>query len=517
MAGSTANRRTQPAATAQSTPAATFFEQAGANAMVSLDGTVTMANNAWLTIAAPVLNDDGATPRRFNHEFWVPLAAQITSGVAPQHRSLLDYGGTAHGLSFHVLSGPSGQVTAVACVAMDISDLLASRKAASIARTRYEDISRLVSDWLWECDADLRLTYTTPRISHYLGLHPAQLNGRYLLDLGHFTNEANNATTADVPGASDSAIVPPEFAANTPFRDQLFRLSPESGQTRLFRMSGVPRFDDTTGAFLGYRGSARDITDLHSRESALVQAKEEAELANRTKTEFLANMSHELRTPLNAIIGFSEIIGGELFGAINNPRYLQYVGDIHESAAHLLTVINDILDVSRAEAGRLELTEGLVDLHQAIAASIRLVAERASQGSVNIDTQISTVPVIAADERKIKQLLHNLMSNAVKFTPPGGRVTVTAQTLPCGDIEIAVADTGIGMSADQIATALIPFGQVDSALNRVYEGTGLGVPLSKALVELHGGSLKIASTPGQGTMVTVTLPANRAKQDIALI
>ncbi len=507
MARTAATRRTQPVAT-QDGPAATFFEQAGANAMVALDGTITMANDAWLAVAASVLNDDGATPRRFDHEFWAPLATQITSGGEPQHRSLLDYGGGAHGLWFHVLSGPSGQVTAVACVAMDISDLHAARKAAVIARTRYEDIARLVSDWLWECDTDLRLTFTTPRISDYLGLHPVQLNGSHLLDLGHFTDD---------PAAADSVAIPSEFADQAPFRDKLFRLTPETGETRLFRMSGVPRFDDTTGAFLGFRGSARDITDLHSRESALLQAKEEAELANRTKTEFLANMSHELRTPLNAIIGFSEIIGGELFGAINNPRYLQYVGDIHDSAAHLLTVINDILDVSRAEAGRLELSEGLVDLHQAIAASIRLIGERASQGSVIIDTKISTVPVIAADERMIKQLLHNLLSNAVKFTPPGGHVTVGAQTLPSGDIEITVTDTGIGMSAEQITTALTPFGQVDSALNRVYEGTGLGVPLSKALVELHGGSLTFSSTPGNGTTVTVVLPASRAKQDIALI
>ena len=516
MARTAAKRRGQPAVSVETSPAATFFEQAGANAMVGLDGTITMANDTWLAIAAPVLNASTATPRRFDPEFWAPLAVQITSGGTAQHRSLLDYGGSAHGLWFHVLSGPSGAVSAVACVAMDIADLVAARKAAATARTRYDDISRLVSDWLWECDADLRLTFTTPRISHYLGLHPAQLSGHHLLQLGHFTHDPD-AVAAGQPDPAGSDALPPEFAAQTPFRDELFSLTPESGPNRLFRMSGVPRFDDTTGDFLGFRGTARDITDLHSRENALVRAKEEAELANRTKTEFLANMSHELRTPLNAIIGFSEIIGGELFGAIKNPRYLQYVGDIHESAAHLLTVINDILDVSKAEAGALELSEGLVDLHQAIAASIRLTSERAVQGSVKIDTKISTVPVIAADERKIKQLLHNLLSNAIKFTPPGGSVTISAATTSNGDIEIAVSDTGIGMSQEQIAIALTPFGQVDSALNRAYEGTGLGVPLSKALVELHGGTLRITSVPSQGTTVTVTLPAKRAKQDIALI
>ena len=260
----------------------------------------------------------------------------------------------------------------------------------------------------------------------------------------------------------------------------------------------------------GFVALYSDETERKKAEDALREAKEGAEIANRTKSEFLANMSHELRTPLNAIIGFSEIIGKELFGRIGSPRYQEYAGDIYASGTHLLNLINDILDVSKAEAGKIDLQESVIDVADVIDSSVRLVAPRGRENSVDI----VVAPVdprlrVLVDERRLKQILLNLLSNAVKFTPAGGRVTLEASHDPARGFVIRVADTGIGMDPADIPKALEPFGQVDSKIARKYEGTGLGLPLSKALVELHGGKLAIESAVGAGTTATVVLPASR--------
>ena len=242
----------------------------------------------------------------------------------------------------------------------------------------------------------------------------------------------------------------------------------------------------------------------------LESMRDEAERANRTKSEFLANMSHELRSPLNAVIGFAEIMKDELFGPQATPQYREYAYDIWSSGRHLLDLINDILDLSKIEAGRLDLVETRVDLGQTIEACIRLVAGRAQKHEVSVRAALGSAGVtLWADERKVKQVLINLLTNAIKFTKPGGRVTVAAQRLADGRLRIAVNDTGIGIAAEDLPKALAAFGQVESALSRKHEGTGLGLPLSKALVELHGGALEIESEAGVGTTVAVTFPSFR--------
>jgi two-component system cell cycle sensor histidine kinase PleC len=255
----------------------------------------------------------------------------------------------------------------------------------------------------------------------------------------------------------------------------------------------------------------RDFTDHMRAEEMLRRSKEEAELAIRAKTEFLANMSHELRTPLNAIIGFSDIIQREMFGPLNNEHYMSYVRDIHQSGSHLHDVINDILDLSKVEAGKLELTEKDINVSGAIARCLRVVQPRAAEGGIRLKTLLDEpLPALHCDERKLKQILINLLSNAVKFTEQGGQVMLSAGVLgDDGALTFVIADTGIGMEPHEVKAALQPFGQVDSALNRKYEGTGLGLPLTQALVELHGGTMAIESARGTGTSVTVRFPHTR--------
>ena len=255
---------------------------------------------------------------------------------------------------------------------------------------------------------------------------------------------------------------------------------------------------------------ARDISERKRQEEELRLAKEAAELANRSKTEFLANMSHELRTPLNAIIGFSEIIKNQLLGPVGATRYREYATDIYRSGTHLLDIINDILDLSKLEAGKLDLHEREISVPDVVEDCLRLVRERAHQAGLRLTTEIAPdLPHLWADQRLVKQILLNLLSNAIKFTARGGQVTVAARIADSGELALVVADTGIGMSAADIEIALTPFGQVDSALTRRHQGSGLGVPLVKSLIERHGGRLAIASQPGAGTAATVFFPVPR--------
>ncbi|MGE5269988.1 MAG: ATP-binding protein [Thiohalocapsa sp.] len=254
--------------------------------------------------------------------------------------------------------------------------------------------------------------------------------------------------------------------------------------------------------------------DREAAYEALRIAKEEAEAASRGKSGFMATMSHELRTPLNAIIGFSEMMMNEVLGAIENEQYRAYITDIHESGTHLLQIINDILDLSKAEAGKLDLFEDVFDLRDTIQSVRQLVRSRIAEGGLSDSVQLPDgFPLLRADERKTKQVLLNLVTNAIKFTPAGGCITIAGHCDAVDGVVITVSDSGIGIAAEDLTRVLEPFEQVDSTLARTHQGTGLGLPLVKAIMELHGGSLELASEVGVGTTVSVTFPAARAVYD----
>lgn len=253
-----------------------------------------------------------------------------------------------------------------------------------------------------------------------------------------------------------------------------------------------------------------DITERKKAEESVLASREIAEVANRAKSEFLASMSHELRTPLSSILGFSEIIKSEAFGPIGNTQYSEYAGDINESGQHLLDLINDILDLSKVESGVEDLNKEDIEVPEVIRAVEVLVKERASKGCIDLAFECPDgLPMICADTRKLKQVLVNLLSNAIKFTPAGGAVTVKTWFSAESSHVFRITDTGIGIAPDDIPKALSQFGQVDSELNRQHDGTGLGLPLTKALVELHGGTLDLQSEVGVGTTVTVCFPASQ--------
>lgn len=249
-----------------------------------------------------------------------------------------------------------------------------------------------------------------------------------------------------------------------------------------------------------------DITALKEREQQYRDAKSQAEAASLSKSRFLANVSHELRTPLNAIIGFSEIVAGEILGPGVNRKYREYAANIVESARHLLDIINSVLDLAKNDAGKLRVADEAVELNGIVDGCLRLIQDQCERAQLTLEVKPSPEPVkVTADSTKLRQVFLNLLSNAIKFTEPEGAISVAVEPVDAERVTVTIGDTGIGMAPDEIPIALAPFEQVDNKLARRYQGTGLGLPLAKALIELQGGNLAISSEPGKGTRVRVSL------------
>jgi PAS domain S-box-containing protein len=341
--------------------------------------------------------------------------------------------------------------------------------------------------------ADGRRTYVSPAVRHVLGYAPEEVVGTIIDDLTH---------PDDMPVVRRAAR---QLLAGIERPTLTYRARHKQGHY-LWLEATLTLAAEAPGETISV---ARDISARRAIEDELMRAKLRAEQASRAKSDFLANMSHELRTPLNAIMGFSQLIRAELLGPVGHAKYLEYSRDIHDSGEHLLGLINEILDLAKLEAGRVELQEGAIDVPALVESCAHMLGNAASDAGLELAIEVpSHLPRLRGDEKRLKQVLLNLLSNAVKFSERGGRVTLAAWLEPDGFL-FQVRDSGIGIPAELQASVLEPFGQVQSALSRNTEGTGLGLPISVRLVELHGGRLGLSSAPGQGTTVTILLPQCR--------
>ena len=380
--------------------------------------------------------------------------------------------------------------------------VLAERMTRALrgSEAKYRRISELAAEGFFQSTLDGRFISANPALAHMLGYDSPEDLMASVTDIGRQLYLDPQSRERLKEGLWKHGHV---RGGEDRWRRKDGRIFWYSENTRLVR--------DGDGNVLFLEGTVEDITERKQAEEDLRLAKEHAEVANRAKTEFLANMSHELRTPLNSIIGFSDMLKGEYLGPIGIDRYRAYADDINESGRHLLAVIGDILDVSKIEAGVMEVSEESVEVDATVESCIRMVRERAEQGQVALSFDISEhLPVLRAEGRQVKQILLNLLSNAIKFTPADGRVAVVAGVGKSGEVVFRISDTGVGIAAGKIPRVLEPFGQAGDILTRNHEGTGLGLSLAKALTELHGGTLTLESEPGRGTTVTVRFPPERS-------
>ncbi|MDG5497759.1 ATP-binding protein [Niveispirillum sp. BGYR6] len=408
----------------------------------------------------------------------------------------------AHGLKLELATRAQARTqAALEPLAARIAQLEAEKAELAAAERKYRDMYETALEGLFITDTEGRFLSANPALVNLLGYESEAELKRCIANASadlymDQENRAEITRTVLKQGFTGSMELEVRRRDGTPIWVAL--------TARIIR--------DAAGTPIAFQGAARDITERRLDRLALEQALAAAEMANRAKSEFLANMSHELRTPLNAVIGFSEIIGTQALGPMGNANYVEYAQDIHDSGLMLLELINDILDLSKIEAGKKELQERVVDVPRIVRASLRLVRERAEKGGVALETDMTeSLPPVRADEVALKQILSNLLTNAVKFTKAGGTVTCGARLGEGGRLELVVRDTGIGMREEDIAKALEPFRQVEGSLSRQAGGVGLGLPLVQALARLHGGGCLVKSRLGQGTTVTVWLPADRVQ------
>ncbi len=282
----------------------------------------------------------------------------------------------------------------------------------------------------------------------------------------------------------------------------------KDGSTFWAQMGVVP-VQDTDGSRTSWLLTLRDISDRKQHEAGLHQAKEQADVASRAKSDFLAGVSHEIRTPLNAIIGFADVIRRELFGPLGHERYMTYAQDIHDSGRHMLQLINNTLDLSKIEAGVLDLHESDIPIDAVIRSSVALLRDNAQKGQITLETKIEeNLPLLRGDETKVKQILLNMLSNAIKYTLPGGKIVVRGM-MHSGGLALQVEDNGVGIAQDDIPKVMEKYVQAASEQNKHTQGTGLGIPVTKSLVELHQGELLLESQQGQGTVITAVFPSER--------
>jgi signal transduction histidine kinase len=410
-----------------------------------------------------------------------------------------------------------GKMTGVAAIYQDWTRELTQAEDAARDIARFRDFARAASDFFWETDADLNLTYLSDALVALLEQPVSMFIGKSLKALGQLDPNSNS----DVP-------IMRARTTRSAFRQQLLSMTLPSGESRLFHLSGVP-ISNEFGQFSGYRGAASDVTranrleddarrtrnslesalgELQQKNIALDMASSQTKAALNAKNEFLAAMSHELRTPLNAIIGFAEAMELEVFGELG-PRYIAYAHDIRGAGQHLLGLINDVLDVSVIESGEIQMQREPLSVAKLVDAARSLIALRAQAKSIDLTAaRVDADHLVLADERRLLQILVNLLTNAVKFTPEGGRIGVTVAHAPMGQIAITVWDSGPGIAAADTERVFEKFQQlVDETYRGKPEGTGLGLHISRELARLMSGEIKLQSRAGQGAHFVITLPA----------
>jgi cell cycle sensor histidine kinase DivJ len=423
-----------------------------------------------------------------SHRVWIRQAAK-TAVLG------LGFCGLSAALTLLALATPPGLRWMAALAAASLAVLLVAfawsgkRAAAAVAEgaAMYRLLADNAMDLITRHSTDGRIRFASPATLALLGREPQSVVGQAPAALVH---------PEDLP-ALNAALMESSYFGRAGSAEVRLRHADGSLVWAEIRCRPVSEGGDIVAV-------TRDITVAKTQERALVEARDQALAASRAKSRFLANMSHELRTPLNAIIGFSEMMTREMFGEIG-PRYQEYSRLVHESGTHLLDLINSVLDMSKIEAGKFELSEELFNLQDVAESALRFLKVQADRANVALVLDIAPPARLAfADQRAVKQILVNLLSNGVKYTPPGGEVRLSARI--DGGIEITVRDTGTGISPADLERLGKPFEQVESAETRGKEGTGLGLALVKALAAMHGGEATIASTLGEGTVVTVRLP-----------
>jgi hypothetical protein len=393
---------------------------------------------------------------------------------------------------------------ALAAITVQMSKMALERATGRMALEHQRAVIELLlkefeqnsSDWLWETDPNGRLVYCSDRLIEVAGQSRLALTGKLLTEIAGEATHDERWQTYEA-----------RTAKRLTFRNFLVPAT-VNAQLRVWSLTAHPIHDEA-GNFEGYRGVGSDVT-LEASVQELQTAKEKAEQANLAKSRFLAVMSHELRTPLNAIIGFSELIAGQRMGPIGNPRYAEYANDIVDSSHHLLSIINDVLNMSRVEAEEIEPDDSEFVLGELVASVEKICRPLAEQNSVHLRLQQAELSTsLTGDFRLLNQILLNLTTNAIKFTNEGGTVEIRAQRPDTGGLAIQITDTGIGIAQEHLDRIFEPFVQVDDGLSRYRGGVGLGLSIARKYARAHGGDIEFQSDPGAGTKASLILPQTR--------
>ena len=405
------------------------------------------------------------------------------------------------------LSETKTKAGGIVSIRTDITDIRIREQALRDNRAKLEEAQEIAHIGSWTHNAEANNHEWSDEVFRVLGYEPGSIEQRYR----NFIARVHRNDVERLRSAFELATKNRE-----PFEAE-FRVVHGDGKVVYVRLIGRLNIDEN-GTLLGASGTIQDITAQHIFERELIQAKLEAEEGTRSKSLFLANMSHELRTPLNAVIGFSEVLAKEIFGPLANDRYREYADNIQSSGRHLLSLIDDILEYSRLESDSIELQETEFSLLKAVESTKTMLMAKANEKAITFALSDRLNIQLLADERKLKQVFINLVNNAIKFTPENGHIQLDMSSDSDNFISVFVIDNGYGISKEEIQNVMRPFGRTQYSVSKSIEGTGLGLPLAKSIVELHGGMLKISNnTAQQGTTIEIRLPKTRIvgpEQDI---